>query len=593
VQFGVVEVGMGGTLDATNILNNQAVSVISKIARDHQSFLGDTLDQIARHKAGILRPNVPYIVNPRNEHNVLDVIKQYAEDIGAGPRLLFDPPELKETLFSKKNWLRSSDRLRQSEKDNAILAVVASKTAVESMDLEFRPFDIGSILWRSRMLVNPGRFESIRVPPIFGGPYRNGYDNRGPPILVDGAHNPDAAKVLHDYVENSQRRKKISVDKRVPRYGWPVTWVFAMTEGKDAHQYLSVLLRPGDNVITTTFGPVDGMPWVKPMDPKELLKIAKSIEPSVTGLAIPEDGALRALCAARYLTERDHPIVLTGSLYLVGDFHREFRPRQSKDYWKEPQFEEDRNMIGNVLKEEKHRVNQLLSGYQPDSFSQSSDKNNGRDEKSRSIYLKLQESKRESRRVIQEEVQALDREMERLAEEERRLAQGQPSNPSNDTNPPSDHSLKTNAPANGASLPVSTKSTEEVTLRTEARPVAESPPKFSDSNICSNSQTPSSQESPKASATFENPQLPGSTAIDPLANPQPATPSSQPTASPTDDPPAPQVRPVYCWDSKLDPDMKVKPLEKLIWHDKKQPLGFYKKREKKEIKKMVKKLKKG
>jgi folylpolyglutamate synthase/dihydrofolate synthase len=62
VDVGIIEVGMGGKLDATNILNNQVVSVISKVARDHENFLGNTLEEIASHKAGILRPNVPFIV---------------------------------------------------------------------------------------------------------------------------------------------------------------------------------------------------------------------------------------------------------------------------------------------------------------------------------------------------------------------------------------------------------------------------------------------------------------------------------------------------------------------------------------------------
>ena len=94
VQVGVVEVGMGGKLDATNILNNQVISVISKIARDHESFLGSTLQEIAHHKAGILRPHVPYLINPKNEKNVVSVINEYADEIAAGPRLEYDPPHL-------------------------------------------------------------------------------------------------------------------------------------------------------------------------------------------------------------------------------------------------------------------------------------------------------------------------------------------------------------------------------------------------------------------------------------------------------------------------------------------------------------------
>jgi folylpolyglutamate synthase/dihydrofolate synthase len=555
VQIGVVEVGMGGKLDATNILNNQAVSVISKIAKDHQSFLGNTLGEIALHKAGILRPDVPYIINPRNEHNVHVTIDDYASEIGAGPRLDFNPPELKKTLFTKQNWLNFSDKLGQSQRDNATLAAIAAKTAVESMHhLEFRPFDIASIMWRSRLLANPGRLESIHVPPIFGGPYRLGYDNRGPMILVDGAHNPDAAKVLHDHIQNDQRRKKIYSDKRLPRYGWPVTWVLAMTEGKDAHGYLGILLRPGDNVVTTTFGPVDGMPWVKPMDPNELLEIAKSVEPGITGLAIPEDGALRALCAAKHLTEGRHPIVLTGSLYLVGDFHREFRSRRSNDYWKEPQFKEDREMFSNMLEDEKIRVNQLLSGHQPDLFSQPPNKNIRKDEKKNEVREK-QQSEREKRRNIQEEIEALDRELKRLGDEERRVAQGQPSNPSDNTPSPSN-----NASAIEAALPTPTKPNNEATSAQKTLASPPSPRYSPNSSPARKSHTPSTKQPPKKTATAISPE-----------------PTKEPTKEPTEPPTeAPQAQPVPWLFSSLEPNKKVVPLTKLIWHDKKTPVGYFK-----------------
>jgi folylpolyglutamate synthase len=421
VQVGVVEVGMGGKLDATNILNNQAISVISKIARDHQNFLGDTLEEIALHKAGILRPDVPYILNPRNERNVEHVIDEYAKEIGAGPRLSCDSPDLNKSLFSKQHWQRFSEPLRPFPRDNPVLAIIAVKTAMESMGFEFRPTSIGQILWNSRMRANPGRLELITVQPVFGDPYKEGGDKKGRSILLDGAHNPDAATVLNDYVQNIQRQSKSFGKTEVPRHGWPVTWVLAMTEGKDAHQYLERLLRPGDNVITTTFGPVDGMPWVKPMDPKRLLDIAESVQPSITGLAMPKDGVLRALCAAKYLTEEEQPIVLTGSLYLVGDFHRELRPRSSKGYWSEPEFEDDRNIFQDMLEEEKHRVNQRLSIHDPDPSGLHRNRDNRKAERDKE--WEKQKSEREKQRAIQEEIQTLDQEMERLTEEERRIVQ--------------------------------------------------------------------------------------------------------------------------------------------------------------------------
>jgi hypothetical protein len=158
----------------------------------------------------------------------------------------------------------------------------------------------------------PGRQQTLSVPIVFG---RLGKRKE---ILVDGAHNPDAAESLNAYVSQKLRRK--------PRD--PVTWVLAMTEGKDPRQVLEKLLRPGDNVVTTDFGPVDGMPWVKSMDPNALLSIALEVCPGITALAVPKRGAYRALCTAKYLSKHAH-IVLTGSLYLVGDFFREHEVGQA------------------------------------------------------------------------------------------------------------------------------------------------------------------------------------------------------------------------------------------------------------------------
>ncbi|KAG9190652.1 dihydrofolate synthase [Alternaria panax] len=414
VQIGVIEVGMGGKLDATNILNNQAISVISKIARDHESFLGSTLGEIAHHKAGILRPDVPYLVNPKNERNVKRVINDYAREISAGPDLEYDPPGFSKILFQNKDWLPPQPVMQE----NMVMAAIAAQTAMKSLGRELRTWNMAHML-RNSKAVNPGRLESVRVPPIFGG--RDTMSSRtlkGEYILVDGAHNPDAARLLGEHVQNIVRRKKIPDEGRAPYNGWPVTWVLAMTEGKDAHEYLEKILRPGDNVVATTFGPVDGMPWVKPMDPNQLLDMARSVKPAITGLVTSEDGPLRALCTANYLRDPKRPIVLTGSLYLVADLHRELRLRPNKVYWDDPKSQDDRNKIAAMLEEEKHRVNRLLSGT--GISDRTIDRLDGMDEK-RDVWKK-QQAEQEKRRAIQEEIAALNREMESLTEEEKFLA---------------------------------------------------------------------------------------------------------------------------------------------------------------------------
>ncbi|KNG49298.1 folylpolyglutamate synthase, partial [Stemphylium lycopersici] len=278
VDVGVVEVGMGGRLDSTNILDNQAISVISKIARDHESFLGTILEEIALHKAGILRPNVPYLINSANEAGAINVIKDYATEIGAGPYLSTRSSNLENKLYGSPEWDRIRRAMASFQEENMEMAAVAVMQILASMEQAVEPADIAKSLLANVKVQHHGRLEKIRVPPIFRDPAE-----RRDHILVDGAHNPDAAIALDDFVRNNLRLGNTPSKDR-PQSGWPVTWVLAMTEGKDAREYLAKLLKPGDKIVATTFGPVDGMPWVKPMDPKKLLEIAKYVEPQITGV---------------------------------------------------------------------------------------------------------------------------------------------------------------------------------------------------------------------------------------------------------------------------------------------------------------------
>jgi folylpolyglutamate synthase/dihydrofolate synthase len=401
-----VEVGMGGRLDSTNVLNNQAISVISKIARDHEGFLGNTLSEIAGHKAGILRPSVPYIINSTNEANVQSVIEDYAQAIGAGPRLLPTTWELQQKLYDSSKWNRATNKLLPFQQENLKLAVVAVMKTLESMDESTNPKELAKTLLVNASHRNPGRQEFLAAIPVF-----REASHRENQILVDGAHNPDAARTLDEFVQNNLRLGQSPRAER-PDSGWPVTWVLAMTEGKDAREYLTTILKPGDKVVTTTFGPVDGMPWVKSMDPQKLLEIARSVEPSITGVHVPIIGALRALCTAKYISDRTArwaPIALTGSLYLVGDLHRELRTRQAKTWWTDPATHADREALLRIHAEERERVSAILGV-----------KGGGA-----SLPGMQKDSATEEQRKLQEELDALTREAQELEIEEDRLVKDQ------------------------------------------------------------------------------------------------------------------------------------------------------------------------
>ncbi|KAF3040799.1 folylpolyglutamate synthase [Didymella keratinophila] len=406
VKVGVVEVGMGGKLDSTNVLNNQAISVISKIARDHEGFLGNTLSEIAGHKAGILRPSVPYIINSTNEANVQSIIEDYAMSIGAGPRLSTTSWELQQRLYDSSKWNRATNKLLPFQQENLKLAVIAVMETLESMDKSTNPKELAKTLLVNASHRNPGRQELLAAIPVF-----REASHRENQILVDGAHNPDAARTLDEFVHNNMRLGQSPRAER-PGSGWPVTWVLAMTEGKDAREYLATILKPGDKVVTTTFGPVDGMPWVKPMDPQKLLETARSVEPSITGVHVPIIGALRALCTAKYISDRTArwaPIALTGSLYLVGDLHRELRIRRARTWWTDPATHADREAFLKIHAEERERVSAIL----------------GVKIGGASLPSVQTDSDAEEQRKLQEELDALTREAQELEIEEERLVKDQ------------------------------------------------------------------------------------------------------------------------------------------------------------------------
>lgn len=283
VEFGVVEVGLGGRLDATNALQHKAVTIISKIGLDHQSFLGDTLEEIALQKAGILRPDVPCVVDASNPPSVLDVVRSHAASLGT--RVW--PVDVR----SADVGVELSERLEPHQQQNLLCAYEAFHLVYPTHALSMH-----ELLGIGASAVWPGRLQPISIEKITG---------RVVTILLDGAHNPQSAAVLSAFVE-----------KRVRAPGKPVTWVLAASAGKDMSEIVKVLVRDGDNLAATEFGLVDGMPWVRPMRSAAILQTAKTLGISV---AVSQDAQADVTMALDWASQVSHdgPLVVAGSLYLV------------------------------------------------------------------------------------------------------------------------------------------------------------------------------------------------------------------------------------------------------------------------------------
>lgn len=278
VEFGIIEVGMGGRQDATNALAHKALTVITKIGLDHQFLLGDTIEAIALQKAGIMRNAVPCLVDKTNQPSVLRVVEEHAKQVGAP--LLF-PPTMPDLLV----------RFQPHQAQNMAGALAAFRLVCPDED--------GSLERWAPVINNahlPGRLQ--RLDPPQGGTK---------PLLLDGAHNVQSAEVLADYV-NKQLRGDDGHQ--------PVTWVLAASAGKDVRGILDVLLHVNDHVTAVTFGPVDGMPWVRPQDPHEILDAARE-----RGAATYQSDASAGVeTAVEKALGEQRPVVVAGSLYLVSDF---------------------------------------------------------------------------------------------------------------------------------------------------------------------------------------------------------------------------------------------------------------------------------
>eukprot|EP00435_Cladocopium_sp_Y103_P066085 s90_g28.t1 len=314
VDVAIIEVGMGGRDDATNVLLEPAACCITSIALDHEKFLGPTHEEIAKHKAGIFQRGRPaFVATNGMSESVQQVIAEIARSVGA-PLCWIPPADLGPSQddhgtrpvaqFLKVHGFShvlQVPLLGDYQRSNAALALAlllelrSSKLPLKSRPeiLDDSQLDDITIVEGLKATMWPGRLD-----------WRKLEDGRM--ILLDGAHNPHAAKELGSYVAHFVRPNQ------------PVQWVIALSSGKDAKGILQELLQDEDSLIAVSFSKVEAMPWVRPESTSELVKLAREVRPTI-----------RAKEAATFQEaigeEIEDPasvkpqIVICGSLYLVAD----------------------------------------------------------------------------------------------------------------------------------------------------------------------------------------------------------------------------------------------------------------------------------
>ena len=294
-EFGVIEVGMGGRYDATNILLPE-VSVISTVHYDHVRVLGDTLAEIAQHKAGIIKPGVPTVVG-----NLLPEAMQVVEEEAArtGSRLIHVGREIRfqpDGVAASKGYF-SYQGLKLNLADvevgltgphqleNAATALGTIEVFAQTQNIQIEEVAIRRGLAGVRFA---GRVEVVQHQPI---------------VVLDGAHNEEKMAALVATLREVFEFKRLIV-------------VLGMLEAKTATPIVEMLASIADEIITTA-PTVKGKPALTGEELAHIVRETGARRVRVGGR--PREAIEQALEEAG----TDDLVVVTGSLYLIG----EVRPR--------------------------------------------------------------------------------------------------------------------------------------------------------------------------------------------------------------------------------------------------------------------------
>ncbi|MGL5939499.1 MAG: bifunctional folylpolyglutamate synthase/dihydrofolate synthase [Waterburya sp.] len=288
VDIAVMEVGLGGRLDATNVCDRPLISIITSLSREHWQRLGPTLADIAWEKAGIIKPNCPVIVG-RLPPTAREVVAARARDLNAPITWVKPAKEVNIALNNNANWAKYDDLeyplplLGEVQLNNSALAIAAIKT-LQQQGWAIPELAIQTGMNKTRWL---GRLQWTTW--------------KNHPLLIDGAHNPAAAQALRKYIDTLKR---------------PIIWVMGMLSSKDHQDILQVLLKPQDELHLVP------VPDHSSAEPKELATLAKQVCPRLSKCET-YDNLFTALDIALESVEKstdDKLVVLCGSLYLIGYF---------------------------------------------------------------------------------------------------------------------------------------------------------------------------------------------------------------------------------------------------------------------------------
>lgn len=284
VDFAVIEVGMGGRLDATNVVTPE-VSVITNVAMDHREFLGATLASIAREKAGIIKKGIP-LVTAVKQPVVQGIIKATCFRKHSPLKLFGEHFRLRKDGNQYFHYFGISRQFRNltaslmgdHQKVNAALALAVMEILESRGLIRLNENNVRNALANIQW---PARLEILELHPF---------------TVLDGAHNPQGAEILKQALRTTFPFKSLHL-------------VMGIMADKDIKGIFRRLLPEAETVIFTK------PRYVRAADPEILKKLAR---PYASRLyAIPD--VQEAIRQARRAAEENDLICITGSLYFAGE----------------------------------------------------------------------------------------------------------------------------------------------------------------------------------------------------------------------------------------------------------------------------------
>ena len=261
----IFETGLGGRLDATNIIENKKLTIITKLGFDHEEFLGNNIKKIAKEKAGILRKNIPVVIAKQSKDEALKTLINAAKDLNSMP--------IKVKTISKNTKLGLDGDFQY---ENASTAFTAAKFLIPSISMPKVRQALARTSWS-------GRIQKLNNGKIF--------NLRKNITIIDGSHNQDGAFVLNQYIS------KISLGK------WNI--IIGMLNNREVKDFVKIFKNHINKIYAIT------IPESKNSHSARDIKYKLDTLGFNTNVSNSFEEALKE-------SDNKIPLLITGSLYLAG-----------------------------------------------------------------------------------------------------------------------------------------------------------------------------------------------------------------------------------------------------------------------------------